>query len=109
MEYLSIQEFADKWNISKRRIQILCGEGRIKGAKMIGNMWTIPENAIKPTDARTKNPAIVSSRMEDSNVRKELKKLLKGLYKITAGIEIAEREKKTIVLSSIACGLCAFT
>ncbi len=35
MDYLSIQEFTDKWKISKRRIQTLCKEGRINGAKMI--------------------------------------------------------------------------
>ena len=29
MEYLPIQEYSDKWSISKRRIQILCKEGRI--------------------------------------------------------------------------------
>ncbi len=53
MEYLPIQEFTDKWNISRRRIQILCREGRINGARMIGNMWVIPENAVRPIDART--------------------------------------------------------
>lgn len=108
MEYLPIQEFADKWNISKRRIQILCKTGRINGAKMIGNMWTIPENAVRPADARTKNPAITSAKTEESNMRKELKKLLKRLFKIAEESEIAEKEKKTIVLSTIACGLCAF-
>jgi len=108
MEYLPIQEFTDKWNISKRRIQILCREGRINGAKMIGNMWVIPENAMRPVDARTKNPAIISSDIKESNMRGELKKLLKKLFKITEESAIAEKEKKTLVLSAIACGLCAF-
>lgn len=108
MEYLPIQEFTDKWNISKRRIQILCREGRIEGAKMIGNMWMIPENAMRPADARTKNPAIVSSKTEGSNVRRELKKLLKVLFEMAGELEIAEKEKKTVVLSAIACGLCTF-
>ena len=108
MEYQSIQEFAEKWNISKRRIQILCREGRINGAKRIGNMWAIPENAMRPADARTKNPVMISSKMEESNVRRELKKLLKSLFKVTESLEVAEKEKKDIVLSAIACGLCAF-
>lgn len=108
MEYLPIQEFTDKWKISKRRIQILCREGRVDGAKMIGNMWAIPENAIRPADARTKNPAIISTKTRDSNVRKELKKLLRVLFTIAEQLEIAEAERKTIVLSAIACGLCAF-
>ena len=36
--YISIQEMAVRWNMSKRRIQVLCKEGRIKGAKMANYM-----------------------------------------------------------------------
>lgn len=31
-EYLSSNEIAQKWNISSRRVRILCGEGRVEGA-----------------------------------------------------------------------------
>ena len=55
MSYLSVSQTAEKWGISTRRIQILCGEGRIPGAVRIGAFWVIPEDAIKPTDARIKN------------------------------------------------------
>lgn len=55
MSYLSVSQTAEKWGISTRRIQILCGEGRIPGAMRIGAFWAIPEDAIKPTDARIKN------------------------------------------------------
>lgn len=108
MEYLSIQEFSEKWNISRRRIQILCREGRINGAKMIGNMWVIPESTMRPIDARTKNPVIISQKAEESNLRRELKKLLKTLYGVTEEYGITEKEKKHIVLSAIAFGLCTF-
>ena len=108
MEYLSIQEFADQWNISKRRIQILCREGRINGAKMIGNMWVIPENTMRPVDARVKSPVIVSSKADESKVRRELKRLLRRLFKIAERSEIAEEDRKVTVLSAIAYGLCAF-
>ena len=109
MEYLPIQEFTDKWKISNRRIQILCRQGRINGAKMIGNMWIIPENAVRPADARTKSPIIHSAKSEESNARKGLKKLLKRLFKITEEWEITENEKKTIVLSEIAVVFVLFT
>lgn len=36
MNYLSVSQTAEKWGISTRRIQILCGEGRIPGAMRIG-------------------------------------------------------------------------
>lgn len=55
MEYVSIIQAAEKWNITRRRVQVLCNEGRIEGAKKIGTVWIIPENAIKPLDKRIKN------------------------------------------------------
>ena len=52
MEYISAQQAAIKWGISKRRVQVLCAENRIKDATRIGNMWVIPATAVKPTDGR---------------------------------------------------------
>ena len=46
--YLSVEQFAEKCDLSVRRIQVLCSEGRIPGAEKIGNVWFIPENATKP-------------------------------------------------------------
>lgn len=52
MNYISAQQAADKWGISKRRVQKLCTDGRINEATRIGNMWVLPESADKPSDAR---------------------------------------------------------
>ena len=49
---MSAKEAADKWGISQRRVAVLCSEKRITDAKMVGNMWIMPSNATKPTDAR---------------------------------------------------------
>lgn len=57
MEYISAREAAGKWGISQRRVAVLCGEGRIAQAAMVGNMWLIPAGADKPTDARKACPA----------------------------------------------------
>ena len=54
MNYLSVTQIAEKWNMTPRRVQVLCNEGRIDGAKRVGSVWTIPENAEKPSDARKK-------------------------------------------------------
>ncbi|QSX09579.1 helix-turn-helix domain-containing protein [Alkalibacter rhizosphaerae] len=54
MNYMSAQEAADKWGITKRRVQVLCSENRIEGAEKMGNMWIIPKDANKPEDRRTK-------------------------------------------------------
>lgn len=53
MEYISAKEAADKWGISQRRVAVLCSEGRIDNATMVGNMWLIPITAEKPLDARS--------------------------------------------------------
>lgn len=53
LSYISAKEAAEKWNISQRRVAILCAEERINGAMMVGNMWIIPSTAEKPIDKRT--------------------------------------------------------
>lgn len=54
MEFMSAKEASEKWGISKRRVQILCAEGRIDGAMKVGIMWVIPLASIKPEDKRRK-------------------------------------------------------
>lgn len=55
MERMTIQEATEKWNISARRIQRLCVEGRIEGAEKFGRQWAIPILTAKPPDARVKS------------------------------------------------------
>lgn len=52
--YISVNDAATKFNISKRRVQLLCEQGRISGANMVSGVWLIPETAPKPVDVRKK-------------------------------------------------------
>lgn len=52
MEYMTTAEFAEKWNISRRRVTKLCTEERIEGAILKANTWLIPADAKKPEDPR---------------------------------------------------------
>ena len=54
MEYITAKEAANKWGISERRVQVLCEQGRIEGVQRLGKAWAIPQNAVKPKDARRK-------------------------------------------------------
>lgn len=54
LDYISVQQAADQWGISKRRIQKLCEENRIAGAVRFGRAWAIPKDANKPIDKRLK-------------------------------------------------------
>jgi hypothetical protein len=53
--YISVSDAAEKFNISKRRVQLLCEQGRIEGANRMSGVWLIPRNAQKPIDARRKS------------------------------------------------------
>ena len=50
--YITVQEAAEKWNITVRQVQMLCKDGRIEGAMKMSRIWIIPENAAKPTSRR---------------------------------------------------------
>ena len=52
MNYFTTSELSGIWGISSRRIGVLCAEGRIDGAIKKGKTWLIPDNAVKPGDAR---------------------------------------------------------
>ena len=52
--YISVNDAATKFNISKRRVQLLCEQRRISGANMVSGVWLIPETAPKPVDGRKK-------------------------------------------------------
>ncbi len=55
MDYLSVKEYANKYNISTRRTTLLCSEGRVVGAKKISGVWLIPSDSEKPIDKRISN------------------------------------------------------
>lgn len=52
MDYISAKELAEKWKVSRRRVQYLCEEGRVEGAFKLSNVWVIPKDAQKPFDRR---------------------------------------------------------
>ena len=54
LQYITAREAAEKWNISQRRVSILCAENRSPDVAMLGNMWIIPRDAEKPSDMRKK-------------------------------------------------------
>ena len=61
MNIMSSADAAIKWNISRRRVEVLCAQGRIEGVQRMGGMWLIPENAKKPADARIKSGKYIKS------------------------------------------------
>lgn len=54
MEFLTTKEISEQWNISARRVAILCEDGRLEGAVKKGKTWLIPSDIEKPKDERYK-------------------------------------------------------
>lgn len=50
--YITIKELAEKWDITPRRIQKLCSEGKLPGAVKFGRDWAIPRDIERPSDNR---------------------------------------------------------
>ena len=54
MDYMTLKEASQKWNVTPRQINYLCAAGRIPGAMKVATIWLIPQTAEKPIDGRTK-------------------------------------------------------
>lgn len=48
MGFMTSVEAGEKWSLSKRRVAVLCAEGRIPGAEKKANVWLIPDDAEIP-------------------------------------------------------------
>lgn len=55
MKLLTVKEMSIKWNLSERRIQMLCNENKIPGAVKFGKVWMIPEDAVIVNKVSKKN------------------------------------------------------
>lgn len=57
MEYMTVKDAAQRWNVTERLVQRLCAEGRVDGAVKFGRSWSIPVSARKPDDSRRADSA----------------------------------------------------
>lgn len=78
MEYIKVSKAAEKWGISTRRVRTLCADGKIPGVIRKGNLYMIPENAIKPLDGRKSRAGVLS------DIEQKLERL-KAMRPLTPG------------------------
>lgn len=50
--YMTINELAEKWGVTPRRIRTMCSNGQISGAAKLGREWAIPSDVLRPDDRR---------------------------------------------------------
>ena len=90
MTYLKVSEAAQKWGISDRRVRKLCAEERINGVIRKGNLYLIPDNAVRPADARTLTRHGVSPLLAELD---QLKERLASMRPLSQGEVEALREE----------------
>jgi hypothetical protein len=55
MDYITVQEAAEKWGVKERWVQALIKRGSVEGAIRFSRVWMIPKDAQKPADGRKNN------------------------------------------------------
>lgn len=72
MKYLTTSQIAEKWGLTERRIRMMCQEGKIEGAFLVGKTWNIPENAEKPKRVNAKSVSPKNKLKEILSLKEEL-------------------------------------
>lgn len=78
MNYIKVSKAAEKWGISARRVRLLCANGKIDGVIRKGNLYMIPENAMKPLDGRTNKKNILLNIQRKRERLSEMRPLTQG-------------------------------
>ena len=77
MEYISVNQFAEKFGVSERTVRNYCSNGKIEGAFLTGKTWSIPADAELPgrkSSMRKASPLLAQLREEKAT------KLSGGIY-----------------------------
>ena len=61
METISVQQAAEQWGLSDRRVRLLCEQGKIPGVVREGRSYRIPADAVKPADGRSLRGKVIPS------------------------------------------------
>lgn len=67
MEYISVVQFAKKYDISERTARNYCAEGKIDGAFLTGKTWNIPADAVLPKKGGKKITPLLSRLREEKS------------------------------------------
>ena len=81
MDYIKVSKAAEKWGLSTRRVRVLCAEGKIPGVIRKGNLYMIPENALKPIDGRLTRSGVLADIEQKQNRLNEMRPLTPGEVK----------------------------
>lgn len=67
MDYISVSEFASRYNLSERTVRNWCAQGKIPNAFLTGKTWNIPVDTVLPQrkNARSSKVSPLLARLRD--------------------------------------------
>ena len=69
MDYISVTQFAQKYEVSERTVRNYCATGKIKGAFLTGKTWNIPADADLPRKGKQKLTPLLARMREEKEAR----------------------------------------
>lgn len=78
MEYISVSQFAKKYDLPERTVRNYCATGKIDGAFLTGKTWNIPADAMPPV--KEKKSASSNNPLLDILREQKQMKLSGGIY-----------------------------
>ena len=75
MEYISVNQYAEKYGLSERTARNYCATGKIDGAFLTGKTWNIPADATLPQKRKAKESPLLSRLTEEKQ-----SKMKGGIY-----------------------------
>lgn len=86
MEFLTVTQAAEKWEISPRRVRLMCANGEIEGVVRKGKLYMIPAETEKPLDKRKLPNKRKRGKYSDIMKEVDIKKVkLNGMRPLTSG------------------------
>ena len=70
MEYISVKQFAEKFNISERTARNYCANGKIDGAYIVGKSWNVPADAELPARRKSAKESPLLSALREQKESK---------------------------------------
>jgi hypothetical protein len=105
--FMSVKQAAQKWDISERRVRILCAQGRIDGVVRSGWAWNIPQTSPKPGDGRQlrhlKNFELRFGSLDFSRLEKLQEQLASMEGDESSFLKDYKKLMQRLVESSLAC------
>lgn len=110
MNYITVAQAAEKWDISERRVRDYCANGRVFGARIKGNKWILPEIAEHPErkNSEKKNDPITDALIEA--VRTGISNAVYEYVKVQFTYHSAALDGSSVILRQIQKGFdeCKF-